>query len=132
MNRTTAWVLTSVATMTALVFLTGAGLSATLRVAPDGSGPYPTIQAAIDAATTGDVVELEDGVFSGAGNRDVSFAGKAITVRSHSGDPAACIIDCGGRGDTLGPHRAFAFRSRETQWAVLSDLTMRNGRAQGA
>lgn len=33
-------------------------VGATRAVAPDGSGDYPTIQAAIDASSSGDVVEL--------------------------------------------------------------------------
>jgi len=66
-------------------------------VYPDGSGVYPTIQAAIDAAEDNDIVELVDGVFMGSGNTRVSFCGKAITVRSQIGsngnfseDPLFC------------------------------------------
>jgi pectin methylesterase-like acyl-CoA thioesterase len=50
-------------------------------VRPDGSGDFPTIQAAIDAAIDGDTVELADGTFRGDGNRDPDYLGKAITVR---------------------------------------------------
>ena len=63
-------------------------------IKPDGTGTYPTIQAAIDAATAGDVIALADGTFTGSGNRDLTFLGKAITVRSYTGDAKACIIDC--------------------------------------
>jgi pectin methylesterase-like acyl-CoA thioesterase len=31
-------------------------------VSPDGSGDFPTIQAAVDAASDGDDIELTDGV----------------------------------------------------------------------
>jgi len=37
--------------------------AATYVVTPDGTGDFPTIQAAIDAAVTGDVIQLTDGVF---------------------------------------------------------------------
>ena len=45
----------------------------------------PTIQAAIDAAVDGDEVVVGDGVHTGAGNLDLDFGGKAITVRSAGG-----------------------------------------------
>ena len=70
---------------------------------------YPTIQAAIDAAdpNNGDEVIIADGTYTGAGNKDLDFAGKAITVRSASGNPALCIIDCEHDG------RGFYFHSGE-------------------
>jgi len=61
--------------------------SDTCLVRPDGSGDFATIQAALDAARDGDVIELADGTFTGEGNRDVHFLGKAVTVRSQSADP---------------------------------------------
>ncbi|MFG0251372.1 MAG: hypothetical protein ACF8NJ_00700, partial [Phycisphaerales bacterium JB038] len=61
---------------------------------------YATIQAALDAALAGDVVEIADGTYTGEGNKNLNFLGKAITVRSASGKPANCSIDCerSGRG----------------------------------
>ena len=80
-----------------LSFLLPASISASLWVVhPDGSGDAPTIQAAIDSIQSEGVVELADGVFTGFGNRDLNNMEKAIVVRSISGDPAACIIDCDG------------------------------------
>src|SRR5688572_2286674 len=64
-------------------------------VRPDGLGDFPTIQQAVDAAAPGDEILLEDGLFEGAGNRDVTFAGKDLIVRSRNG-PNACILDAGG------------------------------------
>ncbi|MCK4303606.1 MAG: right-handed parallel beta-helix repeat-containing protein, partial [Candidatus Eisenbacteria sp.] len=96
-------------------------------VLPDGTGDYPTIQAAINAAGDGWIVELGDGIFAGEGNRDVEFDGKTLTVRSQSGDPHACIIDCGGSGTVA--HRGFLFDSGEGPGAVVSGVTIRSGYA---
>jgi hypothetical protein len=48
---------------------------------------YPTIQSAIDDAVNGDVVIVADGIYTGAGNRDIDFLGKAITVCSENESP---------------------------------------------
>jgi predicted outer membrane repeat protein len=94
-------------------------------VAPDGTGDYATIQEAIDAAEDGDVIELADGTFTGQGNRDLSYLGKAITIRSQSGDPERCIIDCGGSEED--PHRGFAFDGTVTLGSILDGITVKNG-----
>ncbi len=85
---------------------------------------YGTIQAAIDAAIGGDEVVVADGVYTGPGNRDMDFGGKAITVRSQNGT-AACIIDI--QADAGDPHRAIDFRSGETAESMLVGFTVRNG-----
>lgn len=91
----------------------------------DGTGDFPTIQSAIDAAVNGDVIQLANGTFSGAGNRDLDFRGKAITLRSASDDPWYCIIDCEGSAAT--PHRGFYFHTRETSATVVQGITIANG-----
>lgn len=62
-------------------------------------GEYATIQAAVNAASSGDHVVLADGVYTGSGNRDIQI-NKPLTIRSESGLPEQCIIDCAqsGRG----------------------------------
>ncbi len=92
----------------------------TYVVRPDGTGDFPTIQAAVDAAAGGDTIELTDGVFRGEGNRRVFWVGKEITLRSQSGDPRACILDperqdFGIYLDNVGPG------------ALLEGITIRNG-----
>jgi len=92
-----------------------------LRVPAD----YPTIQAAIDAAVDGDIVLVADGTYTGEGNRDIDFLGKAITVRSI--DPnapnivAATVIDCEGHG------RGFYFHNGEDANSVVDGFTVVNG-----
>ncbi|MHC4676624.1 MAG: hypothetical protein ACYTBZ_29420, partial [Planctomycetota bacterium] len=43
---------------------------------------YATIQVAIDASVDGDTVVVVPDTYSGPGNRNISFKGKAITVQS--------------------------------------------------
>jgi predicted outer membrane repeat protein len=90
-----------------------------------GTGDAPTIQAGIDSASAGDIVSLADGTYTGAGNRDVDFGGKAITVQSQNGIPAECIVDVEGSASSL--HRGFLFLSAETAGSVLDGVTIRGG-----
>ena len=100
----------------------GAQVSAeTYAVHPDGTGDFPTIRAALLAVVDGDVIELTDGVFSGAHNRNNYFYGKAITLKSQSGNPEACTIDCGGRS------RAFNFVDDEGPGTVIRGIALING-----
>jgi len=80
----------------------------------------PTIQRGIDVAQNGDTVLVADGVYTGIGNRDVDFRGKAITVESENGADA-CTVDCQRLG------RAFIFQSGETRDAVLRGFSIING-----
>jgi len=114
--------------ITSLVALSATVAGAeTYLVNPDGTGDFPTIQAAIDAASPGDIIELTDGTFTGDDNRDIDFLGKAICVRSASGDPGSCIIDC--QGSMSSPHRGFRFHSGETNTTKLTGITITNGYA---
>ena len=69
----------------------------------DGSAahPFDAIQEGINGATTGSSVLVADGLYSGEGNRDLSFLGKKIDVRSVNG-PENCTIDC--QGSAAKPH----------------------------
>lgn len=74
-------------------------------VEADGTGPYATISDAIFAAADDDTVTLGDGVYTGEGNRDLSNGDRILLIRSASGDPERCVIDCeGAPGD---PHFGF-------------------------
>ncbi|MHB8080337.1 MAG: right-handed parallel beta-helix repeat-containing protein [Candidatus Krumholzibacteriia bacterium] len=106
----------------------GAAPAAILRVDPQGTGPWPRIQAALDAAAPGDVIELEDGLYAGDGNRDLDFRGKAVGLRSRGGDPSRCILDCAD-DDPRAPHRGLRLQSGEGAGTRVSGLTIRHGQA---
>jgi parallel beta-helix repeat protein len=106
------------------VSLLASARAATYLVRPNGMGDFPTIQAGIHAAVDGDVLLLADGTFAGAGNRDIDFQGKAITLRSESGRPEQCTIDCQ-------PSRAFEFHSGESASSRIQYVTIMNGNADG-
>ena len=92
----------------------------------DGSAdhPFDAIQEGIDAAVNGDTVLVLDGTYTGAGNRDMDFGGKAVTIGSENG-PDGCIIDCDGTASD--PHRGFRFHSGEGPDSVLSGFTITDG-----
>ena len=97
----------------------------------DGSAEYPfdTIQEGMDVSSHGDTVLVADGIYTGPGNRNLNFYGRAITVRSANG-PENCIIDC-FPGNPLqgGNRRAFYFHSGEGRDSVVQGFTIQNGYA---
>jgi len=90
-------------------------------VCPDGSGDFTTIQAGIGAAFDRDVVELCDATYTGTANKNIEYAGKAITVRSKSGNPENCIINCQNSG------RGFKFVNDEDSDSILEGVTITAG-----
>jgi hypothetical protein len=104
------------------------------RVIVVGSEPnFVTIQQAIDSSNDGDTIIVNEGTYTGPGNRDIDFRGKAITVQSADpGDPntvAMTIIECGGsEGEN---HRGFYFHSGEDSNSILDGLTIINGYVYG-
>ena len=83
---------------------------------------YETIQAAIDEAEHGDEVVVAPATYTGDGNRDLDFGGKAITVRSEEG-PDATVLDCEWAG------RGFYFHSGEGSASVVDGFTITNAHA---
>jgi len=80
----------------------------------------PTIQAGIDVASDGGTVLVADGIYTGEGNKNLDFKGKAITVTSENG-AANCVIDCEGDG------RGFYFHSGETEESLVKGFTIKDG-----
>jgi hypothetical protein len=96
----------------------------TIYVDDDGPADFNTIQAAINDSNDGDTIIVSDGTYTGDGNRDIDFLGKAVTLRSENG-PHNCIIDC--QGSISNPHRGFTFHSGEGPNSVLAGVTITNG-----
>lgn len=96
----------------------------------DGSGDFMTIQNAVDSIYGGDIIELADGVYTGTGNRDVEFKTKSVIIKSQSGIPDSCVIDC--QGSAGNAHRGFLIKEREGERATLQDLTIKNGYHESA
>ncbi len=101
----------------------------TFVVRPDGTGDFPTIQAALAAAPWGSVIELAAGTYTGPGNRDLHFHGKPITIRPQDDQAGACILDC--QGSAVDPHRGFIFDWGEGPGSVVQGVTIQNGYATG-
>jgi hypothetical protein len=95
-----------------------------ITVDDDGPADFSNIQAAINDANDGDTVEIQPGTYTGEGNRDISFSGKAVTLRSKNG-PENCIIDC--QGSEAQPHRGFLFYNGEDSNSILDGFTITNG-----
>lgn len=90
--------------------------AASWTVDPSGAGDFETIQAAIDAATDGDVVLVAAGAYEEA----IDFGGRAIEVSSESGSSATTI-------DALGADAcAVSLVSGEGSGALLSGFTIHN------
>jgi hypothetical protein len=90
-------------------------------VQADGSGDYPTIQAAVDASVEGDEVIIQPGTYTGPGNYNIDFTGKAITVRSiEPNNPAIAA-------STIIEGHGFSFLSGEGPNSVVDGLTITEG-----
>ncbi len=109
----------------AATFLTLPCQATTITLHPDGTGDYPTIQSAVQAATNGDTIELTSGTYSGPGNTDVSINNKSLTLRSQMGDPTQVTINCqAGPSD---PHRALMVTGSQSSGTLIEGITVING-----
>jgi hypothetical protein len=105
-----------------LLLLGGSSRGAILHVP---SVLYPTIQSAINAAAPqGDEVAVADGTYSGSGNAGINLLGKAVIVRSESGEPSACTLD----GQSVSGN-VVLFAHGETSACVLEGFTITGGAA---
>jgi parallel beta-helix repeat protein len=81
---------------------------------------YATIQAAIDAAQSGDTVLVSPGVYQGTGNVNLNFGGKVLTLRSDAGAQAT-TIQCGSSS------RGFNFITGEDRRSIIDGFTITGG-----
>ncbi len=112
MNRFTMWIAAGI-----WLLLPYVAFAATFNV--DAGGAITTIQAGINLAGDGDEVVIADGTYAGAGNVNLDFGGKKITVRSANG-PANVLIDGGGTS------RGVWFHLAEDNNSVLEGVTIQN------
>jgi pectin methylesterase-like acyl-CoA thioesterase len=114
-----------------VLFIPTTACGKNIYVDDDGPADFDNIQAAIDDSNDGDIIIVQPGTYTGAGNRDILFYAKAITVRSiDPNDPnivTATIINCNGTEEE--PHQGFLFNSGEEADSVLAGLTITNGYA---
>ncbi|MHC4745367.1 MAG: right-handed parallel beta-helix repeat-containing protein, partial [Planctomycetota bacterium] len=93
-----------------------------ITVDDDAPADFNNIQAAIDDANDGDTVEIQPGTYTGPGNYNIRYSGKAITVRGTNPEDfdivAATVIDCNSQG------RGFIFESGEGPSSILSGVTV--------
>lgn len=66
--------------------------AAVLRVCPDDPGDHVSLRAAVEAAESGDVIELCDGIFAGPDNVQIEIVGKDLTFRSQHGPEATVFF----------------------------------------
>lgn len=100
-----------------LFFVSFQGIQAqTIRRVPS---VYPTIQAGINAAIPGDTVLVANGTYTGPGNVNIDFLGKAITVTSENGPFYTSI-------DAQDVNRGVLFISNETASSILKGFWIRN------
>jgi hypothetical protein len=98
-----------------VVFLPVVAFSTTLNVP---STEYPTIQAGVSAANSGDIVLIASGTYTGSENYNISITIPDITVRGE-GD---VIIDCAGS------YKAF-IADAYPGYFIIEGVIILNGRA---
>lgn len=108
-------------TLVFLIAASGQVCARTWYVTPDGTGDAPTIAAAIDSSSAGDVIELACGTYIEWG----LFMKSGITIRSETGQPDCATID---------GNQPYGFGSIFGCWAVdntalIEGLTITGGRA---
>lgn len=69
--------------------------------APGGDGsaaaPFQTMAEALAISLSGDTIVIQDGLYVGAGNKELSLGGRELRIKSQNG-PANCVFDAGGSG----------------------------------
>ena len=92
-------------------------VASTYVVDPSGGGDFDAIGHAVHEAANGDTIELAAATYTGFHNHDLNVSGKALTIKSQSGDPTACIIDC--EGSAAYPHYFIAIEKSPWEEAFV-------------
>ncbi|MHC4676183.1 MAG: hypothetical protein ACYTBZ_27140, partial [Planctomycetota bacterium] len=104
-------------------------MSMMMRQATPGDHPFDAIQEAIDVVAIGGTVIVLEGTYTGSGNRDIDFEGKAFTLTSTDPeDPnvvAATIIDPNAAEEDQ--HCGFYFHSAEDSNSIVDGFTITRG-----
>ncbi len=88
---------------------------------------YPTIQDAIDAASSSDTIVISPGTYAGPGNRDLGFRWKGnITLYAPAG-PNATILDA--EGTSAEPHRIVSLGNYRESNLTFEGLSFVHGHA---
>lgn len=113
--------------LTVLVLVLASATSPSARtwyITPDGSGDAPTIQAGVDSAVAGDLVELSSGVFF---EHDIHLKSE-VDVRSSSLEPALTTIDAQGQGRVFHAYSVacslagFTVTNARAEWGAGIDI----------
>jgi len=97
---------------------------------PGGTGtvqaPFQSIGQGIAAASSGHSILVRDGLYTGPNNRNLSFGGRDLVLRSVNG-ATNCVVDLQGLGKFLR-----CYGTNESSLARVSGFTLRNGLASGS
>jgi parallel beta-helix repeat protein len=105
----------------------------TITVDDDAPADYNNIQAAIDAAATGDTILVADGLYKGPGNRGLHIDGKNISLKSEYG-PTNCIVDCENKNGAFfiytqhGVSQRLVLNGKVSAGCLIDGFTITNGR----
>jgi len=110
-----------IATIVASCLLAGASSAATITVNPDGSGDYTTIQAAIDAAETSDVIQIAAATYN-----EVLMITKAIHLEGAGIDQTILNPPLEGTSDIMKPGIRFVDLQGTPEDCSVSGMTIAN------
>ncbi len=90
---------------------------------------YTTITAAYNAASSGDIIQLSDGIYStnaeAGGYLLINTTGKRILIRGNANDNTACIIEQASAA-------SYCTRLRDCGETIFQNLTIRTNQANAA
>lgn len=105
-----------------ILVVSSVAMSATWTVDDSEPADFATIQAAIDAASSGDVIVVGPGTYTSIDYQVVDMMGKSVTLRA-SGSVEETIID----GE--GARRGITCESGETTDTIIEGFTITNGKS---